>query len=257
MLKNKYNTYFQMLNTTFHTQLIVILISLVASFSTNTYAVWHQATAKPLLIVREAPDAKSRKLGNIRYGSKVNVLETTNKHDSSRGKPGNWVKIEWQNSYAYVFDVYLTQLKDKPKDTISKVTATPDRSEDTESKKENEKTVANPKVVNSDNTVALINPNDNNESVPEAAKKTASNDTFAEPTLRKGAPACRSEKSMKDVVGIAREDIPLNQLPYDCKKLRKSIPLRNITQHEGLIRIEIVNRGRIQLYWTSPKYIAN
>jgi len=259
MFKNDQNTFFLKPDKIFHYHLMVIFVSLITSFSTSVSAAWYKASARPLLIVREAPDARSSKVGNIPYGKKVNVLEKTDKNDSSRGKQGNWVKIQWKDSYAYVFDVYLTPLKDTPQDTQPKVKekVNPEEPIDTELKEVNKKTVSNPKKVDSDEKKIVVRPKENNKSATDVAEKTSSSDVPTDPALEKGAPVCRSQDSMSKVVGIARDKIASTRLPYDCKKLSKPKLLRNIYRHEGLIRVEIVTRGRIHQYWTSSDYIAN
>jgi len=256
MFNNHQSTYFPKLDKKFHFLLIAIILSLVYSYSTSAYAVWHQVTAKPLLIVREAPDARSNKIGNARYGSKVNVLEKTNKHGSSRGKPGSWVKIQWKNSYGYAFDVYLTQLEDKANESISTVTKKPKEPTKTESKKSNEKAASVPKTDYSDHTIVTKRPKDNSKSIADVAKSTVSNDdTYTDVILKKGSPACRSHKSMNKIISITHK--PLIKLPYDCIKTNKSMPLENIMQYKGLIKIEIETRGRILQYWTSSDYISS
>jgi hypothetical protein len=257
MFKNHQSTYFSKQNSRFHHTFITIFLSLIiASFSTSTHAVWHQVTAKPRLIVREAPDAKSNKVGNARYGSKVNVLEKTNKHGSSRGKSGTWVKIQWKNSYGYAFDVYLTQLENKANESISTVTKKPKEPTKTESKKSNEKAASVPKTDFPDRTLVTEQPKDNSKNIADVAKSTVYiDDTYTDATLKKGSPACRSHKSMNKITSNINKNNPSTKLPYDCIKTSKLMPLRDIMQYKGLIKIEIETRGRILQYWTSSDYI--
>ena len=259
MFKNHQSTYSSKQNSRFHHTYITIFLSLIiASFSTSVHAVWYQVTAKPHLIVREAPDAKSNKLGNARYGSKVNVLEKTDKQGSSRGKSGSWIKIQWKNSYGYAFDVYLTKLEDKANESISTVTKKPKEPTKIESTKSNEKAASVPKTDFSDRTLVTEQPKDNSKSIADVAKSTVSNDdTYTDATLKKGSPACRSHKSMNKITSNINKNNPSIQLPYDCIKTSKLMPLRDIMQHKGLIKIEIETRGRILQYWTSSDYIIS
>ncbi len=259
MFKNHQSTYSSIQNSRFHHTYITIFLSLIiASFSTSVHAVWYQVTAKPHLIVREAPDAKSNKLGNARYGSKVNVLEKTDQQGSSRGKSGSWIKIQWKNSYGYAFDVYLTKLEDKSDEPISTITENPKKTTKTEPKKNNDKAVLIPKTDFSDRTSVTEQPKDNNQSFADVAKSTVFNDdTYTDATLRKGSPACRSHKSMNKITSNINKNNPSTKLPYDCIKTSKLMPLRDIMQYKGLIKIEIETRGRILQYWTSSDYIIS
>ncbi len=259
MFKNHQSTYSSKQNSKFHHTYITIFLSLIiASFSTSVHAVWHQVTAKPRLIVREAPDAKSNKLGNARYGSKVNVLEKTDKHGSSRGKSGSWVKIQWKNSYGYTFDVYLTKLEDKSDEHIATITENPKKTTKTEPKKNNDTTVLIPKTDYSDRTIESEKQKDDSKSITDVAESTVFiDDTHTDATLKKGSPACRSHKSMNKITSNINKNNPSIQLPYDCIKTSKLMPLRDIMQHKGLIKIEIETRGRILQYWTSSDYIIS
>ena len=91
---------------------MTFIISL-SCLTSITYAEWHEVIADPSLVAREAPSVGSSKLGNIPYGGKVNVVEKMDKHEFIGGREGDWVKIQWKNTYAYVFDAFLGQIENK------------------------------------------------------------------------------------------------------------------------------------------------
>ena len=66
--------------------------------------------AKPALTVRNQPDVTGEKIGMVPPEGKVKVIEKNIKADSISGRSGSWVKIEWQNTSAYVFDVFLEKM---------------------------------------------------------------------------------------------------------------------------------------------------
>ena len=71
---------------------------------------WYISMAKPALTVRNQPDVTGEKIGMVPPEGKVKVIEKNIKADSISGRSGSWVKIEWQNTSAYVFDVFLEKM---------------------------------------------------------------------------------------------------------------------------------------------------
>ncbi len=99
-----------------YTSRIAVLNEMVASAeapapsTTEKAGQWYQATAKPSLVVRAEPKVTGKQVGNIPTGGKVKVLAATGKSDFIGGRDGGWVKIEWQDKTAYVFDAFLEKI---------------------------------------------------------------------------------------------------------------------------------------------------
>lgn len=72
---------------------------------------WYISTAKPTLTVRNSPAIAGKKIGSIPTNGKVKILERTDNKDFIGGKSGEWVKIEWKDSFGYVFDSFLTPVE--------------------------------------------------------------------------------------------------------------------------------------------------
>ena len=75
---------------------------------------WFKATAKPSLVVRDAPDVDGSKLGTVPYNGRVKVLERVSSQESIGGREGHWVKIQWKNTTAYAFDAFLEAMDTEP-----------------------------------------------------------------------------------------------------------------------------------------------
>ena len=101
--------------------LLVLLIVPLVSFGQMDYYV----SAKGGLNVREAPEAKAKKVSTLSYGTFVSIESRTaikltiNNTDKRTGVKkqiqGEWVKIISENNISgYVFDGYLIQFKPQP-----------------------------------------------------------------------------------------------------------------------------------------------
>lgn len=91
-------------------KLSIALCAALACVSSNAFAEWYKAIAKPNLVVRDAPDVSGNKLGNVPNGGKVNVIERVGGKESIGGRDGYWVKIQWKNGNGYAFDAFLASL---------------------------------------------------------------------------------------------------------------------------------------------------
>ena len=101
--------------------ILVLLFIPIVSFGQKDYYV----TAKGGLNVREAPEAKAKKVSTLSYGTFVSIESRTaikltiNDTDKRTGVKkqieGEWVKIISENNISgYVFDGYLIQFKPQP-----------------------------------------------------------------------------------------------------------------------------------------------
>ncbi len=73
--------------------------------------------SKTGLIVRQAPNTKSAKLGVIPFGFFVTVIQVTGHQETLFGKTGHWMKIQWNGKEGYAFGGFLQKnemLKDVP-----------------------------------------------------------------------------------------------------------------------------------------------
>jgi hypothetical protein len=96
-----------------------IIVSLFFTIvSSHSHAEWYISTADPSLVVRDSADVTGKKIGNVPLDGKVNVIEKTHKKDSLSGRSGEWVKIEWENTYGYVFNSFLRSIENSPKEEI-------------------------------------------------------------------------------------------------------------------------------------------
>ena len=84
---------------------------LTLTFSKVSNADWYMSTAEPALTVRDYSDVSAKKIGSIPVNGKINVIERTNKKEFISGRTGEWVKIEWDNSFGYVFDSFLVPVE--------------------------------------------------------------------------------------------------------------------------------------------------
>ena len=84
---------------------------LTLTFSKISHADWYMSTAEPTLTVRDSSEVSAKKIGSIPVNGKVNVIERTNKKEFISGRTGEWVKIEWDNSFGYVFDSFLVPVE--------------------------------------------------------------------------------------------------------------------------------------------------
>lgn len=91
---------------------IAIIGVMLCCFSGAVAAEWYQAVAKPHLVVRDLPDVTGDKVGKVPYGGKVKVLKRVGGRESIGGRKGYWVKIQWRNKTAYVFDAFLISLEE-------------------------------------------------------------------------------------------------------------------------------------------------
>ena len=89
---------------------------------------WYQTTAKPSLVVRAEPKVTGKQVGNIPTGGKVKVLAATGKSDFIGGRDGSWVKIEWQDKTAYVFDAFLEKIGSQTSSNSNKTSTKPSTS---------------------------------------------------------------------------------------------------------------------------------
>lgn len=105
------------------------LLSITAFFalalSSQVHADWYQSTAQPSLTVRNDAQVTADKIGSVPPDGKVNIIERTHKKDFISGRSGEWVKIEWNDSYGYVFDSFLVPLEKSKNTTASKASSTP------------------------------------------------------------------------------------------------------------------------------------
>lgn len=78
--------------------------------SENQSTDYYKVIADPSIVVRKTPDINGDKLGNIAKGEKISITGKTNKNELINGHNGTWVKIQWKNDTAYVFDAFLEPL---------------------------------------------------------------------------------------------------------------------------------------------------
>ncbi|WP_020560551.1 SH3 domain-containing protein [Thiofilum flexile] len=81
---------------------------------------WYLSTAEPALTVRDAAGVTGKKIGSVPVNGKVKIIERTGEKDSISGKSGEWVKIEWESSFGYVFDSFLIPVGGAKKETSTK-----------------------------------------------------------------------------------------------------------------------------------------
>lgn len=91
--------------------LFLLCTTSILTFSTISNADWYMSTAEPTLTVRDSSEVSAKKIGSIPVNGKVNIIERTNKKEFISGKTGEWVKIEWDNSFGYVFDSFLVPVE--------------------------------------------------------------------------------------------------------------------------------------------------
>lgn len=82
-------------------------VSKGACSSKNSEGNWYISTAEPALTVRDSSGVMGKKIGSVPVNGKVKVIERTGVKDSISGKTGEWVKIEWDSAFGYVFDSFL------------------------------------------------------------------------------------------------------------------------------------------------------
>lgn len=90
----------------------LILLTLLA-FSFLIYADQKHmfTTANNGLVLREKPTIKSKRMGLIPYGTKVDILGKTKKQVTIAKKTSNWFKVRYNNKSGWVFGGFLS---DKP-----------------------------------------------------------------------------------------------------------------------------------------------
>ncbi len=97
----------------------IAAVSKGACINSNPDKGWYISTAEPALVVRDFSGVTGNKIGSIPVNGEIKVVEKTNVKDSIGGHSGVWVKIEWKNSFGYVFDGFLKPVE-KADETSSK-----------------------------------------------------------------------------------------------------------------------------------------
>ena len=68
----------------------------------------YTVTARTRLRMRDNLGQEGKVTGNIPFGSKVQVLEKSDKKETISGIQGNWVRIQWNDKTGWVFSGFLT-----------------------------------------------------------------------------------------------------------------------------------------------------
>jgi len=64
------------------------------------------------LNLRSAPDVKAKVVAKIAYAEKVLIIDpATDVYETIEGRPGSWLKVQYNNQVGFLFSGYLTKLK--------------------------------------------------------------------------------------------------------------------------------------------------
>ncbi|EPG74946.1 SH3 domain protein [Leptospira fainei serovar Hurstbridge str. BUT 6] len=105
------------LKISFHNSIFKILFSILIAFSNsanlNADSVYSKVIADNWLNLRERPEQNSSIIVLLPKGTRVELLEQSDKTEVINGKAGKWVEVEWLGNRGWVFDAYLEKVNEE------------------------------------------------------------------------------------------------------------------------------------------------